>query len=490
MVDFPNNNFQGANMQIPAYAIPSDTDAANSYNNDDSGGDKLAFLRFPLPNGMPWANAPVNSESKVVVFVLPAPPTPQGQQPYGIFHKSFSHFYKSQEHPKGIPIICPGKATCLVCQSRSIALGSGNPELVTRAENWAKGRVNFLYQVVVLSDPTQHKADATGKMRPVILQAGTNLHTSIGNVIKTRGIGKIVDPRGGRPLLLTRTKTGFNTMDVDYAAIDMEPSALDPYWYGVLNNLYVLKDVVPMPTQEQMVTALREMQLPLPGGVTVSLMQMQAPQPAYGQGQQLAATTPGYPPVGTAIWSTNGVQPLDSEYKSSPNPTYAPVSMNAPVSAPIPNTLPPSYNALVGVGMPPPYQAPQMPSNQQPAAMPAYSIPGTTTQAPSPMNMPVVSAVPPAQPVYQSNGYAMTGVTNVTSPAPVSNDSPHLLSLPLNELLPGGKERCFSHFNNQDNMCAVCPDWIKQQCYSNTQQPVTQDTVFDNLEKQLLGQRQ
>jgi len=346
-----------------------------------------------------------------MIYLLPSPRVQAGKQPDGIFLKVWSHFWKSATKPKGMGIKCPGQNSCLICNSRKIALGTNDPQLHVRANNWAKSRSHYWYQVVCLSHPQQHKTDSEGKIRPLILQAGWSLHNAIGSIIKVHGLNKIVDPQNGRPIILIKKKTGMETMDVEYSAVNADPMPLPVQAYPILQNMFCLQDLVVMPNQDEMVAAVQDMGMPVPNGMLNTV----GTAPAGGNSTPSAAS-----------WAPTGQLA----------PAYAP-PMPAPMPAPVfaPVAIPMANNGS---------------------------------------QMPVTS------------GYTMQGVTPMAS-APVVNDQPHLLTPPLAEFLPGGKERCFTHFNAQDSGCGSCPEWIRQQCFSNTKQAPTQDAVFDALQAQLMA---
>lgn len=402
-----NNNApvpqQNNMLQLPAYSMPSEDSVTSAYDKDTEGGDRLTFLTFPGPGGdSNWSNAPINYEARVMVYLLPAPAVQPGQQPDGIFEKVWSHFWKSASKPKGMGMKCPGQNTCLICQGGKKALASSDPQLQMKANTWAKSRSQYWYQVVNLSYPQQHKADSEGKLRPVILQAGWSLHNAIGSIIKVHGLNKVVDPCNGRPIIIIKKKTGIDSMDIEYSAVNGDPMPLPVQAYPILQNLFCLRASVIMPDQEEMLAAIQDIGLP------------------------------------------------------GPTPSM-------PISAPVPQPAPQVANSWVPTAM-----APATNTGPTQAFGGFGAAPAEVAQVPS------------------FGGYSMHGVTPIANTPPI-NAQPHLLALPLNEALPGGKERCFGHCIPTDPTCCACEVWIGQQCKSNTVMPVSQDAKFLELQAQLLS---
>ena len=359
--------------QIPAYHMPDESVVQAAYaqarqeaQRFGSGGGGPQYLKFPGPQGQTrWdGSVPVGYESVVEVYILP--PWAPGKN---IFMPVKSHFYKSQASPQGTSIGCPGRETCLVCQSKDYAMGLPDPWIQEQAKNFGRVRKQFLYNVVILNNPNGHYDPQIGQMRPFLLGAGVVLHNAIGDLIEGRGGAmNIVDPMRGRPVRLKRRKTGPNMKDVEYSALDSDSKALPKEFWPVLQTLWDLDAMQRTPDYQAMMKAVTEMGLSLPGG------------PA-SMSQQ------GYNPAVPAA-------PYPSPFRAPQAPTFMPPSADYTQHMVYPNQPPAPVMA--------PPMAPLPPVQSQPAQAGAYPFP-QLGQVPAP---PFVTAPPGAQAAPQRSPVA------------------------------------------------------------------------------------
>lgn len=433
VIHMPNEEFLLAEYQRVR------TEAANW----GSSGGTLPFLKFLGPQGQAkWdESVPSGYESRVVVAICP--PWAAGKM---LFKQVRSHFWKSQANPQGKSLSCPGPERCLVCQSKEMVLGMSDSALVERAKSFGRVRKQYLYNVIMLENLQGHYDSENHVWRPFILGAGAKLHGAIGDLIQERGGAlNIVDPQRGRPVRLKKRKVGKTQMDVEYSAVDLDPSPLPQQFWPILHNMHDLDKQERLPTHEDMASAVRDMGLPVPG---VGQSYQAVPSPAYPNPYQTAQPSA----VGAAGAPTYLPPPADPmEFPpgiSGTDPAYSSMMTQQPPMTPPPMT-------------PPPVQS-------QGGMQGGYS--------PQPGQM----MAPPPPPVAPPN------VERQPVAGPPNEMQPQTLAFPLppGVMLPGGRERCFSKFNEQDRMCQDCPSWVRQQCQPISGiQPVQQDP-------QTLGQLQ
>ena len=421
-----------------------------------SGG--LPFLKFLGPQGeTDWRRVPVNYEAKILVYICP--PWAPGKT---IFKQVKSHFWKSQSNPNGTSIGCPGPERCLICQAKEAALSHPDEGVQKRAKDFGRVRKQYLYNVIALENLNGHYDQESGQWRPFILGAGAKLHGAIGDLVQERGGAMaIVDPMRGRPVKLKRRKTGPEPMNVDYSAVDMDPSPLPQQFYGVLHNLHDLDRQERVPTHEDMVKAVMDMGLPLPaqhpGGF------QQAPPPAYPNPY-------GQPPAQV------GAQQAPTFMPPPADPMEFPPGSSGPA---------PGY----GVPQMPPPQMPQtqMAPPPQMSPPPVQSMPGAQG---APYGMQAGQMVPPPPAVTPP-----PGVVPERQPVNVSAAAVHpqtlAFPLPPGTTLPDGRERCFGKYNEGDRMCQECPGWVKSQCQpiagAQAQPTAGQAQDLAQLQSQLTG---
>lgn len=492
-------------MGLPTIHTPDEAYTAAEYERIraeaarwGTGGGGLPFLKFPGPQGqLKWdASVPINYESRLMVYICP--PWAPGRT---IFKQVKSHFWKSAANPQGTSIGCPGPERCLICQAKDAAMAHPDPSVVERAKQFGRVRKQYLYNVINLEDLNGHYDQESGTWRPYILGAGAKLHGAIGDLVQERGGAMaIVDPQRGRPVRLKRRKTGHQQMDVEYGAVDLDPSPLPQQFYPILHNLHDLDRQERTPTHEDMVKAVTEMGLPLPAQHPGQFQP--APPPAYpspyGQppaqvGAQQAPTfmpppadpmefPPGSSGVDPAYQGMAG-QPQQSQAPMMPPPMATPQS----VPPPPPAMSPPPVQSQPGVqGAPyspqPGQQVPPPPPVSPPPSQGVQGAPGGQPMPPPPAVTPPPAQAQPQQPMRQP----------VAAPA---ETPPQTLAFPLpsGTVLPGGRERCYGKFNGGDKMCQECPDWVKAQCQpiSGAQaQPQGQPQDLTQLQNQLTGQGQ
>lgn len=445
------NQFSQAGMPIPGYANPGQVNpvpqmpvgfpapsnvlpvihpideaalrneyARHKADQSNWGGDKPQFLSFPGPMGQKrWDNTvPVGFESSVIVWLCP---------PYAVgvnlFHAIRTHFWKSFSKPQGSSIACPGQG-CLICQSREGALRQPDEAAKQRVKDVTRVRTRFLYNVIMLDNPAAHY-DPTGTMRPFILQAGSNLHSAIGDILENKGAMALVDPNRGRPLRIKKKKTGPLEQNVEYSISDFDPTPLPSHFYPVLSHLWVLTDLDKAPTQQDMMAAVSDM-----GLMVAPNMPMPMPSPAYPNPYPTVAPNYPYPqaPVQTPVQAPMG-------YTAAPNPL-----------------VPPPVQSTTAQGQ----YSPQPSRTAQPITpQPIFGFPANAPSIPNPSN-PMVSPI--RQPVMQAQGR------------------------------PDGRDRCFGKFDPTSNMCADCPPDLKPQCLVAKGQPVSgMDQTVEQLQKKLQG---
>ena len=410
----------------------------------DLGRNRNLFVKFLGPQGQTrWNNAvPIGYEASLVLRILPPPnPSPANPTPH-IFLEQKTHFWKSAAHPQGSQIGCAGKDRCAVCRAREAGLAHPDPQVQKRAKEFGRVKTNFLYQVAMVQYPQAHFGE-DGVMRPLILSAGSKLHSSLGELVHGRGFAKIVHPTAGRDLSVKKKKVGSNDMDVEYGVLDLDPAPIPPTFYPLLSNLLDLHEFIREASEQEQLAAVAEMQLPMPGQAQSTAAYNPMPQAPYGNPYQAAASAPafqGYPPA--------PVSP--PAYQSQ----YLPPAYNLP-----PSPAPAVFQGFEG--------PPSPPVSSQPAAMSYKPLPGAPGGA---IPEQVVPAVPP-----------------------VDANTPRRLVGPVRDPLPGGREACFGKFSPADRYCVECPEWIKSQCV-----PVSglapqasapgSETKLDQLQAQLMGQ--
>lgn len=497
---------------MPSYYIPDEKAVLAGYvaareaaARAASGGQRAQFVKFLGPRGeTKWGmGVGIGFVSNLPVYILPAPQPKPGQPPTGIYLETSTHFYKSAAHPQGQQIGCPGPGKCLICMAREAGLAHQDPNVQKRAKEFGRVRTQYMYQVVLLQYPQAH-IGPDGIMRPQILGAGKKLHVAIGDLIALRGLPRIVDPSNGRPLMLKKVKTGPEERDVEYGANDLEPQPLPTQFWPALQNLYDLNVFRSNPTHEDMMKAVMEMGLPLPGHLTAAHNPAPAapwgnpyPAPQQFQGFQPPQQFQGYQQP-QAAYQPMGPPPLPGQapaYQPPGDPYQFPPTDAGAFQPPLAPQPPPAMGPMGGfaapAAMPPPvtsqpgYQTPYQPQPGNPGQVQVTQPPQTPPQAsaPAPGALPPPPAAPMTAPV-----------------AAVGAETPHQITMPVPPgSLPVGRDRCFSKPNPTDHWCVNCPDWIKGQCFQAAAatgqapaaapgQPQQGGDQLANLQAQLSGQ--
>jgi hypothetical protein len=407
----------------------------------EMGRGGISYLKIMGPQGQTkWdSGVPIGYEGYANVHICG--PWAAGKP---IFVRKKKYFWRSHSKPKGTSIIVP-EGDDPIAKAMELASSSSDPAIQTFIKNYGKPRTNYVYNVLNL-DNLQLHIGQDGVMRPLILDEGKQLHTAIGGVFKNAaGASNIVDYQHGRPVRLVRKKTGPNNMDIEWDAFhSMNPAPVPQEFWPALQNLWDLEKFVKVPTLDEIQQAILDMGLPVP-----TTTQMQVPQ-----GYNPSAA----PPHGN---------PYDASRQTQmPTPNMAP---QPPVFGPPPTMAPPPVYSQGQAPMPAPVA---QVSGNPPAPPPGLNPPPVTSGA-LPLG-PTASMAPPP-PLPQATGQFPT------------------LTLPLapGTILPEERQRCFGKFNQTDNFCIQCPDWVKNQCMpqsSQQQAPPPVDGGLAALQAQMQGQ--
>lgn len=352
----------------------------------DQTSRRSSFLKVPTPQHQ-------GQETAVDVYFCGGW-APDVKVPYA---ESVTHFVKTAQHPKGTVVTCTGDNSCRFCQSRKLALASPDQALRESAEMWGRSRRQMLYNVFNLSAPQSHYGQ-DGIMRPFLLGAGAQLQGDIKKLIDARGgFGALCNPQNGRPIRITKKKTGPKQMDVEWGCIDLQPAPLDQYFYPGYQNLWNLEEQTKASPDSEVDKVLQALGWPIPGGA----VQEQVPQ-GYNPNPSPPHANP-YPP------QQHGY-PQQPQYGAPPPPPGggAPQGYQAPPpQGPPPGQQPPPPPQ--GNQAPPPNQGHAPPPPPQGyGAPPPPSQPGPGTAPPPPPVMSTGQGVPPPPPNQggQGNGPA------------------------------------------------------------------------------------
>lgn len=506
--------------QLPTYHIPDDAAVLAAYQQHKQeaaswgSGSKIPFVKWAGPQGQTkWdKTVPIGFEASIYVYILP--PWAQGKN---IFRTVKSHFWKSYSSPNGRSIGCPGSAHCLICQAKEVGLSSTDPQLQKRAKDFGRVRTQHLYNVVLLENPNAHFGQ-DGMMRPFVLGAGAFLHKAIGDIVEDKkGALNVVDPNRGRPIRLKRSKNGPQDMDIQYAAIAQDTSAMPPQFYPCLQNIWDLDAQDRQPSMDDMVKAVQDMGLPLPAGMpSVQPMAPGFPPQVPAQGFQPPPQTQGFQPAPAPIQPNPYPQPQQpvgdpqaTTYMPPPDPFEFPpkdpvVQTTQGYPAPMPAPQPPMVAQPTQPWTPPPAQMPTQaaPPAQMPVPPPVTSQPVAVAPAPQ---QPVYTAqptqaipappppgvVPPQQPLAAPQGQ-IPPAPPVTAPPMVAQQPTRQPVVPAPQ--PTTRPPCFGKANPQDRTCLECPDQLKAECFATAGQPLqavpAQPQALTQLQNQLAGPSQ
>jgi hypothetical protein len=454
---------------LPAFNLPDNQDSSKRYQEDAAGsGDrvKIPFVKFPGPAGQTkWedASVPVGFSMTLKLYLLP--PWAPNKPVYAI---SRSHFYRSNEFPKGMSVTCPGD-TCDVCRGRAAGLESPDPVIKDRAKDMGKTKRSFYYNVAMLDNlqghyvqmPTQPGQQPQWVMRPFVLDAGQKLHRAIGALFDKQhrgGVVGFVDPMRGRPIYVTKTKTGRDRMNVEYSVTDGMPDIILPQFlplqadplpqqfWPLLQNLWDLEKVDEPASPSFLAKAARDIYSPVNSG------QRQATPPPWAnpyQGQQQ-----GQPPMqqqpGAMQYPPQQYPPQQQGQPPQQQPWAPPAQQQMP--PPMPPAVPgwvPQGSAQQQMPMGPPMQYPpqqppqaapppaQYPPQQQQWAPPAQVAPPPVVQG-SPVPAQWAPPVAPGQPpMGQPPAWVPPPVSTPQTPPPVTSGPPPAVGYPATAMPTG-----------------------------------------------------
>jgi hypothetical protein len=404
------------------------------------GRGNLKFLKMLGPQGQeswgPNSGVQIGYLAERIFRLLPSPNA--GELHYIVADK---HFWKSHQHPKGAGMWCPGKEQCLLCQAVEPALATGSGQLYDQAKKWGRARAHFLYQGFAYDAVAEHVGE-DGLFYPMVLDAGSTLHSAIVKIIEKRGSMSILHPgHGGRPLTIGKKKTGKALTDCEWSALDMPEYAgpipqefrVGPNGEGL--NLIDLKKLVKLPELADMQAAVIEIGLmqqtpmsynPNPQPPNPSPYGQQMPQTgAYpaAMGAPPAYQQPAMPPAPAPVGG--GMPPQQQQFGQHQLPTMGAPQQPPPPVPQVPQGAAPSgyspqpSQAAAGAYQPPlPAGPPPVPaavsgSTQPQVQMPPQVQPGQVppqqAQTPPPAQMPPQPpAGNPAMPPQAQPNQAMT----------------------------------------------------------------------------------
>jgi hypothetical protein len=331
---------------------------------------KLRFFQILGPNGQAWKTAFVSYVGAKAIYLMPS--WKEGAMNYV---DRITHFWKSKTSPQGTSINSAGEDS-LIAKAYNLALEQGVKS------PWCRPQKKYVYQgfpyefdaqtgQITGIDPSQCIHE-DGTLRPMLLEAGGDVHTMIQEISNTRSFLKVFHPDYGRPIVIKKTKTGPEAINVDYAVIDLDQQPLaEPYRQG-LQYLYALDELFKPATLEEQIAAIIDSNLPMPpeaGGFQGQAQTGWSPQGQFQQQQQMQQPNPygnGMPPQGMPqqqmIPPGNMQQP--QSFQQFPNPP-----------APNPWGQPQQQQPLTGPGgmvqpqqgwPPPPQGMPQQPAGPKP----------------------------------------------------------------------------------------------------------------------------
>ena len=373
---------QAAPQQQPMTAPPptygvDDAQAQQAYQKAQQASQfKLAanFLKILGPRGETnWETVHPGYEGKTIVWICP--PWAEGKP---VFVEIKSHFFKSAQHPRGQALPYQGEDS-LYMQAIRAGLNSPDPRLREAAQNWGKVRKQFLYNVLDLSNPSTHYGQ-DGIMRSFILGCGATVHGDIGVLAANRGgMSRVVNIQKGRPMLLIKKKTGPQNIDIDWKVIDQDEQPLNQYFWPALSNLWDLEAQARVPTQEEVITAIQEIGLPMP--VTGA---------SFGQ------VPPPYSSTHQAPWGMPQAQVLQGQAPQYQAPVQQPMYQAPQQFVPQPampmmqpqavqQAMPPMPNQMAGMQQSMPAMPPPPPVSSQGPVSAYPPNPGMQPPPPAPM---------------------------------------------------------------------------------------------------------
>lgn len=329
-------------------------------------------IRVPGPNGeTKWdANIPIGYEGRVQVYLC-------GAWAPGVrtaFVEKVNHFVKTYQHPKGL-VVVHGE-DCEFCKSRAMALEV--PSLQKSAQDFGRLNRRTLYNAFDLSNPTTHYGQ-DGVMRPFILAAGVQLQGDLKRMFDMKGgFAAFANPQMGRPIVITKKKTGPNSMDIEWGAIHEDQGPLHTYFHPGLSNLWDLSKEIAPSSHQAVAAAIQELGWPMPESLIAKLQQ--------GQGQ------------GQAPYSVSSQPPHPSPYPQTQAATPAPPAPPLPSQSAGPPVPGSSFGTPAAPGMPPvppPGSVPHVPPGPSAPPPPASAPPVDQSPPPGPAAYPPAATMPP-----------------------------------------------------------------------------------------------
>jgi hypothetical protein len=352
------------------------------------------FLKVPGPAGqVKWdASVHIGYEGRLRIRILP--PWAAGKP---VWHEVKSYFYRSPQNPKGKVLVYMGEDS-LFQHALHLALQNPDQRLQTIAQQFGRVRRQFLYNVADVGNPQTHYGQ-DGIMKPFVLAAGPQLQADIARLANARGgISKLVHVEQGRDLILSKKKTGNEERNVEWGMLDMDPAPFTQQLWPLLQTLWDLESVNKLPTQDEVIAAIRELGLPMPAtGPSFGQVPGGYPGGAYpGGGYQPNPGAPWPNPMQTAPAPAPGFPQGPAPYQGGPAPAPGFPQGPAPYQG-----GPAPYQG--GPGMPPvpPNPAPSLPPQSwggqamPPAPPPVSTQPGAGYQGPL---MPAMPNQPPPMP--------------------------------------------------------------------------------------------
>lgn len=341
------------------------------------GGGFAQYLKFLGPQGQSKWNQGVP-----VGYICEMPLQICGPWAEGIqfpFVEFEGHFVRCASYPKGFMVTHTGD-DCEFCRARTEGLKSTNPQVNEVANKWGRINRSYLYNVLNLANPQGHYYTEDGLMRPLILAARQTLQTDLSRIFNRRSIRQVIDYQTGRPVFVSKKKTGPEERDVEYGALDGDPKPLDPYFWPATYNLWDLTQEV-KPTDPQIVhKVLTEIGLRVGGQVhqVPATYQAQAMPPQanpYAAGGQLPPPVPAQQPQVQQGYQQPPPMPQQQQQQApaAAMPPPPQVSSGTP-PANLPPPPPPGAGQPVGPGMPPPPPMAGAPAGNLPPPPPGGGV--------------------------------------------------------------------------------------------------------------------
>lgn len=331
-----------------------------------SGSGKLRFLDIKGPGGNDWKHAFVGFVGGKAIYIMGS--WKEGALNY--FERWF-HFYKSPKSPAGASINATADED-LMDKAHKMALDKGNKEA------FGKKRCKYVYQgwpyeydpntgLITGVDPSQCMHE-DGVIRPLLLEAGSDLHTDIQAIAKARKWVQTFHPDHGRPIAITKTKTGTEQMNVEYKAIDLDQQPLADCFRPGLGYMYMLDELFKPASIEEQIAAIAECGLPMPPeaggyhGQSQTGYQGQQQQGYAPQQQQISYQQAPQPPAPNP-WPQQQFQPPPMQQQQNwPPPQGQPLMQPQFMQPQQPKPLPPLPQGAQGNVA----STPMIPPNMQP----------------------------------------------------------------------------------------------------------------------------